>query len=167
MVLLSRRVSRRMMIVALPAGLFACTSVARSTGPTDSPRAACPVTLPNENTPPGERPSPSHYGNGKLWTALRVDGVVRFKPGGPGHIEPDGSLTMKWPWWRSVHGKLEIEGRRLDGPAPPLQADIPEGYGDIGFQATALIFPTEGCWEVTGKAGDASLTFVTLVLKES
>jgi hypothetical protein len=27
------------------------------------------------------------------------------------------------------------------------------------------LFPTEGCREVTGRAGEASLTLVTLVLK--
>ncbi len=123
----------------------------------------CPVTKPNGSTPPGERPSSGHHGNGALWTVL--SSAIVFRPGGPGKILPDGSLQMKWPWWRGVRGKLTIEGRRLDGPAPPLRARIPEGYGDIGFQASGLIFPTEGCWEVTGKVGEASLTFVTRVLK--
>ncbi len=50
-------------------------------------------------------------------------------------------------------------------PAPPLRADIPEGYGLSGFQASGVIFPTEGCWEVTGRVGNVSLTFVTLVVK--
>jgi hypothetical protein len=63
-----------------------------------------------------------------------------------------------------VTGKLRIEGRRLDGPAPPLTADVPDGYGDAGFQASGIDFPTEGCWEVTGRVGSASLTFVTLVV---
>lgn len=60
---------------------------------------------------------------------------------------------------------MTIEGRRLDAPAPPLWAEIPEGYRNIGFQPSGIVFPTEGCWEVTGKVGDASLTFVTLVVK--
>jgi hypothetical protein len=80
-------------------------------------------------------------------------------------MDSDGSLSMKFPWWRGVRGKLIIEGRRLDASAPPLRASIPEGYGDTGFQATALIFPTEGCWEVTGKVGETRLTFVTRVVK--
>ena len=49
------------------------------------------------------------------------------------------------------------------GDAAPLRARIPEGYGDTGVQATALIFPTEGCWEVTGKVDRANLTFVVKV----
>jgi hypothetical protein len=74
---------------------------------------------------------------------------------------------MKFPWWRGVKGKLSISGKRLDSAAPPLRAAIPDGYGDSGFQATGLIFPTEGCWEVTGKVGEASLTFITRVVRES
>jgi hypothetical protein len=129
-----------------------------------SAEPSCPVTKPNQNTPPGERGSPSHYGNGALWTVLPPAGRVVFWPGGPGQVLPDGSLSMKFPWWRgAVSGQLTIEGRRLDGPAPSLRASIPEGYGDTGFQATALIFPQEGCWEVTGKVGHANLTFVVNV----
>lgn len=126
---------------------------------------SCAVTKPNGSTPTGERPSPSLHGNGSLWTGLWPDGTVVFKPGGPGFVLEDGSLAMKFWWWRGVKGKLTIEGRRLDGGAPPLGARIPDGYGDIGFQATSLIFPTVGCWEVTGRVGDASLTFVTRVVK--
>ncbi len=88
-----------------------------------------------------------------------------FKAGGPGAVLVDGSLEMKFPWWRLVKGNLTIEGHRLDGPASPLRADIPQGYGDIGFQATGLIFPTPGCWEVTGHVSHGRLTFVTQVVK--
>jgi hypothetical protein len=127
--------------------------------------STCPVTHPNGKTPPDQIPSPNDYGNGALWTALWPKGTVVFRPGGSGFVLPDGSLSMKFPWVRGARGKLTIHGRRLDAPAPPLRARIPEGYGDTGFQSTALIFPTEGCWEVTGKVGEASLTFVTRVVK--
>jgi len=74
---------------------------------------------------------------------------------------------MKFGWLRGagLRGKLTIHGKRLDAAAPPLRANIPEGYGDTGFQATGLIFPTEGCWEVTGEVGDTSVTFITRVVK--
>jgi len=138
--------------------------------PTDAPTATslppCPVTAPNGSAPPGEQPSPYLHGNGQIWTALWPEGRVVFEPGGPGQILPDGSLDMKWGWWRGVTGQLTIEGRRLDASAPPLRADIPEGYGATGFQASGLIFPSPGCWEVTGKVGEAKLTFVTLVVKK-
>jgi hypothetical protein len=75
-------------------------------------------------------------------------------------------MSMKFGWWRNVRGKLTIQGRKLLTPGPPLRASVPEGYGDTGFQASAIIFPNEGCWEVTGKVGKASLTFVTKVIRE-
>jgi hypothetical protein len=125
----------------------------------------CPVTKPNGNTPPGERPSAHFHGGSGLWTVLWPDGRVVFEPGGPGFVQKDGSLSMKFPWWRGVKGKLTIAGRRLDGAAPPLRASIPHGYDETGFQATSLIFPAAGCWEVTGKVGEAHLTFVVFVVK--
>jgi hypothetical protein len=66
-----------------------------------------------------------------------------------------------------VAGALTITGRRLDAPAPPLAASVPSGYGDTGFQASGAYFPTEGCWQVTGKVASTSLTFVTFVIKKT
>jgi hypothetical protein len=120
----------------------------------------CKVTKPNGNTPPGETPSPKFHGGDGLWISLWRD-----TPSEPDDMLDDGSMSMKFPWWRGVKGKLTIEGRRLDGSAPPLRSIIPDGYGDTGFQPTGLIFPTEGCWEVVGKVGDVSLKFVILVGK--
>lgn len=128
------------------------------------PPEECPVTQPNGSTPPGERASPGHHGNGYLWTGLYPNGVVTFSRDGPGSINPDGSLVMKFGWWRGASGPLVIEGSRLDGEAPPLRAEIPDGYGPSGFQVTGLIFGSPGCWEVTGHVGDHSLTFVTYVV---
>jgi hypothetical protein len=79
--------------------------------------------------------------------------------------EADGSIAEKFGWWRGVRGRLRITGRRLDGLSRPLRALIPSGYGPTGFQSTAIIFPTDGCWSVTGAAGSARLSFVTLVFK--
>jgi hypothetical protein len=122
----------------------------------------CPVTLPNDSVPPGEKPSSDDFGNGDLWTLLWPNGTVIFEPGGPGEQGDDLSLSMKWPWWRGVAGSLEVDGTRLDAPGI-LGASIPEGYGGIGFQATALIFSEPGCWKVTAHVGDRSLTFITAV----
>jgi hypothetical protein len=46
-----------------------------------------------------------------------------------------------------------------------VRADVPDGYGDLGFQATGIHFPVEGCWKVTGTVGTTHLTFVTYVIK--
>jgi hypothetical protein len=118
----------------------------------------CPVTHPNASAPLGKKPGrPSDYGNGKLWTTLWPDGKVLVAP------PKGGYLRMKFPWWRGVRGPLTISGRRLDAPAPPLKADVSAAYGETGFQPSELLFPSEGCWEITGRAGDAELTFVTEV----
>jgi hypothetical protein len=122
--------------------------------------AGCPVTLPNGSTPPGETPNPDYHGNGSLWTSLWPEGrIVTTKE----DVRRNGSIAMKFPWWRGVEGELTITGRNLDGPAPPVRAEIPRGYGDTGFQASGVLFPTAGCWRVTGKVGEARLTFVALV----
>lgn len=124
----------------------------------------CQVTQPNGQTPPSQKASPLHHGNGELFTYLWPKGTVVFRPSGAGRVLEDGSLEMKFGWWRTVRGQLKIEGRRLDASAPGLRARIPSGYSGV-FQASSLIFPTPGCWEVTGRAGEASLTFVTRVVK--
>ena len=132
------------------------------------PAVACEVTRPNGIVAGSERPEPSSFGNRQLSLGpfgLWPDGTVVFKPGGAGFITPDGSLGMKFGWTRGVHGQLRVEGRRLDAPASPLRSHIPNGYGEVGFQATSLAFSTPGCWEVTGRVGNASLTFVMKVVK--
>jgi hypothetical protein len=135
-------------------------------------KASCPVTTPNGRNPPGERPSRTHHGNGLLWTALWPKGVI---VAGPKFIRPDGSIRMKFMWWADVGylaGDLTIRGRRLDAPAPPLGAGVSRGSPETGFSGSdfwgsEIVFPTEGCWEVTGKVEHtrASLTFTTFVVK--
>ncbi len=127
---------------------------------------ACPVTKPGEAPSEiGERlfGSASAFGNSELWVGgLGADGVIaadsRF-------VESDGSIGWKFGWWRVVPGTLTITGRRLDAPAPPLRAAVPDGYGQQGFQASGVYFSTEGCWEVSGTVGSSELTFVTFVLR--
>ena len=87
-----------------------------------------------------------------------------FQPGGPGFVDFDGALGLKVGWERKKKGILQVGGRRLDGSAGPARAYIYD-YGDIGFQPIYLVFPTPGCWEITGSVADTSLTFVTFVEK--
>ena len=143
----------------------------RPAGETESPSLAsaapprpgiCPLTLPNERTPHGQANAGMNHGNGRLWTTMWPHNVLIASGS---YILPNGSVWIKWPWWRSVRGRLSVTGRRLDADAPALTADIPSGYGNRGFQPSGLTFPTEGCWRITGAVGDARLTFVTLVLK--
>lgn len=126
----------------------------------------CRVTVPNGIVAGGQPTQADSYGNQGLSTfGLWRGGTIVFKPGGPGFVTTSGALGMKFPWWRGVSGRLRIEGKRLDAPSAPLRAEVPDGYGNYGFQATYIIFPTPGCWQVTGHVGVASLTFVTRVVK--
>ena len=105
------------------------------------------------------------YGNDGLQVVLNEPGSkFVFSPGGAGFVDRDGALGMKVAWQRLKKGYLQISGRRLDGPAAPARAYIYD-YGDSGGQPTYLVFPTPGCWEITGRVADSSLTFVTLVEK--
>jgi hypothetical protein len=127
----------------------------------------CPVTLPRAAGPPGVSQAffgwGSSYGNGKLWVGgLWPLGVIVARKD---FVAPDGSVRMKFGWWRKVSGRLSITGRRLGAPAPPARGDVPPGYGLTGFQASGVYFPAEGCWEITGKVGKTILTFVTFVIK--
>lgn len=131
--------------------------------------ASCPVTLPNDRSPDGNLSFNLGNDNGTIFTIPWPNGAVIFTPNGPGSQEADGSLGMKWPWYRTVRGEVVITARRLDAqtPAPdPVMLRGPEdGYGPTGFHPSGLIFSSEGCWEVTAAVAAESLTFVALAVR--
>lgn len=136
---------------------------------TSAAAAHCPKTIIRRAIePPGSSVAPvpgtSVYGNGKLFVTLSMNGEIVVPTE---MINPDGSLSWKFPWWRLVHGELTITGRRLDAPAPPLVPDVPAGYGNVGFQASGVTFPSEGCWQISGTVAHSSVTFVALVTKNA
>jgi hypothetical protein len=143
-------------------------SVGAASGSTKSPQelraTRCDVTLPSRL-----RAAPQfNYGNAMLSVQLSDDGTVVFRPGGPGFVTTDGALGMKFPWMRTVSGKVRVTGHRLDGSAGPLRFEAKDEYGEIGVQPTYLIFPIPGCWEVEGQLSDRAdsrVTFVTKVVK--
>jgi hypothetical protein len=130
---------------------------------------SCPVTIGQKSDiDPAEffGSGSAHWEKNLYVGGLWPDGTIVFRPSGPGYVYQDGSVGMKIAWYRGkgVRGKLRIQGKRLDAPAPPLRSHFSD-YGDTGFQASQVIFPSEGCWQVTGTVGDASVTFVTRVVK--
>jgi hypothetical protein len=138
---------------------------------------SCPVTVANGRVPPEVRRfggAEFTYGNADLRVRPWPHGTLiagRFPDGGAmAIINRDGSISAKLAWWRGMSNKLVgrrlvVSGRRIDAPAPPLRASVPVGYGALGIQPTGLTFPTVGCWQVVGKQGRASLTFVVKVTK--
>ena len=139
--------------------------------------SSCPVTKPNQPfVPPAPYPAqPSlgrfWFGTDRLWTAIPVSGTWSGLP----HYTPtDPTYRQKLPFWRQGYDPhteplpdLTVTGRRIDGPAGPLQSDG-RGNGswtrdDQFFIMTGINFPTLGCWEITGRYESDELTFVVWV----
>lgn len=118
----------------------------------------CPVTEPNDD---------SFYTNESLKASVG-DGSFVFRSGGPGFVDHDGALGIRFAFIRFIPGRPHVGGSRLDGEAGPARAyiyDYPYGSGHSGFQPIYLIFPTPGCWEISGGVSGERLTFVVSVEK--
>jgi hypothetical protein len=149
-------------------------------GPAALGASRCEVTVPNNTTPPGERAGQGYDGDGALWTALPLNGTVVGvrqellahpdqlpRQGVFGIVRADGAIAVKFPWWgrRGELDPLTISGHRLDQSASRLRVDAPPHSGTPGFWASRIIFPTEGCWSVTGRAQAGALTFIVRVTR--
>ena len=130
-----------------------------SASPAATAPASCPVSLPNRGSP-----GYLEYGTDDIWTEVWPNGAVIVDR--RNNVGPDGSIWIKWPWLQrpEIAGKLAITGHRRDAQARPLRSALDSSYVGHGFQAWSLIFPTAGCWEVTGTAPKAKLTLVTWVV---
>jgi hypothetical protein len=164
-------VTRTLVAAGLAFVLGFHTAEAESRSPSRATQS-CPVTIPTARVPPGSGFTAAgfNYGNRQLrahlyWPNGTLTAGVRPDGSAMAIINPDGSISVKLGWWRGLPRKLVITGRRLDASAPPLRADVPEGYGSLGFQPSGLTFPTVGCWRVVGKLGRVSLTFVVRVTR--
>jgi len=151
----------RFAAVALGVALLPLIAACSAFGAEDDeyiPLDECPVTQPTGGTAPTHGYSDSHHHEGAFWVTVPVSGTYEL-------IQPeDGGLPgTKLVWWRPEPGvPLEITGRRLDGPAGPLETSVPDGYAGL-LQATGIAFPEVGCWEITGRAAGQELTFVARV----
>lgn len=124
---------------------------------------ACPVTDPVWAKPPADSAveGTPEYGfyyvneDRSIWGSAWWTEEEKFYM----HTGEEGN---KMGWFRPAGADLAITGQRLDAQAPPLESDVPCCY-PTRFQASGLIFPTEGCWEVTAKAEDKVLSFIIKV----
>ncbi len=144
---------------------------ARPPSQTPLPTPTCPVTLPvpPDTIPPaasgpiiggqqgGTHAPLSMYGNDALWVEIPTDGTVLAHP------DADGWLSDKLGTVRLIPGTLTAQVRRLDGPAVPGRASIPDGYGPSGFQSFAIAVPTAGCWEVIQRIANKELRLVVAI----
>jgi len=139
-----------------------------------SPPASCPVTTPQNPTfvPPAPYDSLGFdgefwYGSNSLWTAIRQNGTWEALP-----HNPEG-YAQKVFWWRDGYvwneepePNLIVTSERLDASAPPLIASkATNAYAsDIGSaMLVGVDLPTLGCWQITGRYGEAELSFVVWV----
>ena len=157
-------------VVAMIGGAWAVKAQADPSGVATTNAGRCPVTVPTRVVPDdaGFSAEGFNWGGARLRVHLYwpkgVLPVGILKDGGSYAIAADdGSIWVKLGWWRGIRGRLTIRGRRLDAPAPPVVAEVPDGYGDRGFVPSGLRFPSAGCWRVTGALGRARVGFVVKV----
>jgi hypothetical protein len=125
--------------------------------------SACPLAEPVWAKPPDDAavqgsPQFGYYfvnADRSMWASAWWIGQEDY----PLRVSEEG---IKVGWFRPAGAALEITGKRLDAPAPSLEAHIPCCY-PTRFQATGLIFPTKGCWEITATAAESELAFVVWV----
>jgi len=84
-------------------------------------------------------------------------------------------LTEKVFWYRQGYSwsqeripKINVTGKRIDGPAPPLE--LPYGRPthaifspDFAAMLTGVYVPVPGCWEITGDYEGDKVSFVVWV----
>ena len=101
------------------------------------------------------------YGNGLLSTTLPVEGVLAAPR------RADG-LSAKLPWTPHTpypEGELVVAGERLDGDGELRVHTVRWGTGNSW--RTAVSFPSAGCWRITGRVRDVSLSYVVRVAASS
>ena len=134
-----------------------------------------PVFIPPNGYPTDIADNKFWFGSNRLWTLLPTDGIWRL-----GHYTPqDKSLWQKMFIWRMgfdphahVPPRLELTGKRLDGPAGPLKAQT-GGAGwthddlEHSFMTAGVAIPTPGCWQITARFDEDELTFVVWIEEHS
>lgn len=174
---------RSLMLLLCLGVSVACTSALSAESTPDTRNYLTPKVAEQVGRPPVDEPAAGTCRLTKpVWAKPPDDAAVQGSPEfGYYFMNEDGSIWasawwvgqeehylraskdgIKVGWFRPAGTTLEISGQRLDGPAPALEAHVPCCY-PTRFQATGLIFPTEGCWTVTVKAAERELSFVVWV----
>jgi hypothetical protein len=120
----------------------------------------CPTTKPNGNVPPGAPASwggLQWHGNGALWAVLRPDGSLV--------TNALGGWKQLWAAKEGLSGRLAAKYRVVDSPATPLTARTGwfSGYERPNSTMSQMSFKP-GCWQITGRVRDVSLSFVVEVM---
>ena len=101
---------------------------------------------------------------GSLWTQLPNEGVWRGLP----RRDNGGYFNKLFLWQQGYNGRSEPEPdiivvlRRLDVTAPLVsqRGGTNAFFDNTWAMLTGVLFPTQGCWEVTTYHDGQTLTFV-------
>lgn len=122
-----------------------------------SARRTCPATK--------GRGRAETYGNGLLSTRVSSIGTLIVQR------EAGGRLSTKLGWLphKGLRGELVVRGERLDAPGRMRVLGVYWGHASRGPAArggwaSAVEFPSEGCWRISGRVRDVSLTYVARVI---
>ncbi len=152
-----------LLLCIILSGCTAIGTIDKSISTPTLPQTVCPVTKPEWVKPPedsaveGTPDYGYYYVNedrsiwASAWWTGQEEEYLRANEEG-----------LKVGWFRPAGATLEIEGQRIDAQAPPLDAHAPCCY-PTRFQATGLVFPTEGCWQVNARATNSELSFIIQV----
>jgi hypothetical protein len=93
-------------------------------------------------------------GSGTIWTPPRSLSEQ------PGYSTEERYYRLKMPWLRSKPGRLKLTGTRVDG-AGRFWADTakPGEYPSVGFEPSALMFSTGGCWKIIARHRRSTFVF--------
>ena len=152
------------------------TCSAQNAAAKQSTDAPCSVTssqnprfLPQSPGLPGLPRGMFLYGSDQLWTVLGTDGTWSRQA----LADCAGYCTKITYWsedfdWRSeLHPKLSVTAHRLNHEAPLVMASPANAVFVEGPMPAAMMVmidvPAPGCWEITAKYRDQTLSFVRSV----
>ncbi|CAN5602914.1 hypothetical protein BH09CHL1_BH09CHL1_21250 [soil metagenome] len=130
-----------------------------------TPPSFCPVTIPNNEPPPGWEYEISNYWHhsGSLWVSFPPSGIQWNRED---QLDADGYIWDKMIWVReSLEWPIHVTGFLISDPSITLKVQLPTDANQsfVALQGMAVGYARPGCWEVTGTAGPHSLTFVIWV----
>jgi hypothetical protein len=144
--------------------------------PPPTPTPTCDVTRPDKPfvppkpfpaTPPGYYEA-TWYGSAHLWAMLRDGGEIW----GPWLFASPPGLPQKTFWWSAdwvpreeLEPAITVVGRRLDAPGSFRFGPGTNATADFGTaMLVGIDIPTYGCWELTAKYREATLSYVVNVI---
>jgi hypothetical protein len=122
----------------------------------------CPVTPPSGSRPVGARPPAAGWdlqGNGTLWVLLPLSRTLA--------TNELGGYKMFWIGQQGISPftRLIVQYRLLESGSAPVAAQTGSGtfMGYDGPSWASRMSFQPGCWQITGRLLDASLSFVVQV----